>query len=210
VVKQPRLSGRKTTGMDQDDRAIVAAVLGGQQHRFAELVTRYQSQIVNYVCRMLGNYEDAVDLSQDVFLKAYSALGSYKPQYPFAAWLFRIARNAAIDEIRKRRVVTVSLDAPVELEDGSVGREVESPGLDPEEAYLGVELGDRVSAAIDELPEKYREAIILRHAAELSYDEIAEALELPLGTVKTRIFRARDALRRSLGDLLDDDSEKAT
>jgi RNA polymerase sigma-70 factor (ECF subfamily) len=196
--------------MDQDDRAIVVAVLGGQQHRFAELVTRYQSQIVNYVCRMLGNYEDAVDLSQDVFLKAYSALGSYKPQYPFAAWLFRIARNAAIDEIRKRRVVTVSLDAPVELEDGSVGREVESPGLDPEDAYLGAEFADRVSAAIDELPDKYREAIILRHAAELSYDEIAEALELPLGTVKTRIFRARDALRRSLGDLLDDDSEKAT
>jgi RNA polymerase sigma-70 factor (ECF subfamily) len=196
--------------MDQDDRAIVVAVLGGQQHRFAELVTRYQSQIVNYVCRMLGNYEDAVDLSQDVFLKAYSALGSYKPQYPFAAWLFRIARNAAIDEIRKRRLVTVSLDAPVELEDGSVGREVESPGLDPEDAYLGVEFADRVSAAIDELPEKYREAIILRHAADLSYDEIAEALELPLGTVKTRIFRARDALRRSLGDLLDDDSEQST
>jgi RNA polymerase sigma-70 factor (ECF subfamily) len=196
--------------MDQDDRAIVVAVLGGQQHRFEELVTRYQSQIVNYVCRMLGNYEDAVDLSQDVFLKAYSALGSYKPQYPFPAWLFRIARNAAIDEIRKRRLVTVSLDAPVELEDGSVGREVESPGLDPEDAYLGAELADRVSAAIDELPDKYREAIILRHAADLSYDEIAEALELPLGTVKTRIFRARDALRRSLGDLLDDDSEKAT
>jgi RNA polymerase sigma-70 factor (ECF subfamily) len=196
--------------MDQDDRAIVVAVLGGQQHRFEELVTRYQSQIVNYVCRMLGNYEDAVDLSQDVFLKAYSALGSYKPQYPFAAWLFRIARNAAIDEIRKRRLVTVSLDAPVELEDGSVGREVESPGLDPEDAYLGVEFADRVSAAIDELPEKYREAIILRHAADLSYDEIAEALELPLGTVKTRIFRARDALRRSLGDLLDDDSEQST
>jgi RNA polymerase sigma-70 factor (ECF subfamily) len=196
--------------MDQDDRAIVVAVLGGQQHRFEELVTRHQSQIVNYVCRMLGNYEDAVDLSQDVFLKAYSALGTYKPQYPFAAWLFRIARNAAIDEIRKRRLVTVSLDAPVELGDGSVGRQVESPGLDPEDAYLGGELADRLSAAIDELPDKYREAIILRHAADLSYDEIAEALELPLGTVKTRIFRARDALRRSLGDVLDDDSETPT
>jgi RNA polymerase sigma-70 factor (ECF subfamily) len=196
--------------MDQDDQDVVQAVLNGQQHRFAELVDRYQTQIVNYVCRMLGNYEDAVDLSQDVFLKAYSGLGSYRPQYPFPAWLFRIARNAAIDEIRKRRLVTVSLDAPVELEDGSVGREVESPGLDPEDAYLGVEFADRVSAAIDELPEKYREAIILRHAADLSYDEIAEALELPLGTVKTRIFRARDALRRSLGDLLDDDSEQST
>ena len=190
--------------MDLDDQAVVEAVLNGQQHRFGELVDRYRTQIVNYVCRMLGNYEDAVDLSQDVFLKAYSALGSYRPQYPFPAWLFRIARNAAIDEIRKRRLMTVSLDAPVEFEDGSAGREVESSVLDPQDSYLGLEFADRISAAIDELPEKYREPIVLRHAADLSYDEIAEALELPIGTVKTRIFRARDALRQSLGDLFEE------
>jgi RNA polymerase sigma-70 factor (ECF subfamily) len=189
--------------MDLDDQAVVEAVLNGQQHRFGELVDRYQTQIVNYVCRMLGNYEDAVDLSQDVFLKAYSALGSYRPQYPFPAWLFRIARNAAIDEIRKRRLLTVSLDAPVEFEDGSAGREVESPVLDPQDSYLGLEFADRISTAIDQLPEKYREPIVLRHAADLSYEEIAEALELPIGTVKTRIFRARDALRQSLGDLFE-------
>ena len=189
--------------MEQDDRAVVEAVLSGRQHRYAELVDRYQSQIVNYVCRMLGNYEDAVDLSQDVFLKAYSALGSYRPQYPFPAWLFRIARNAAIDEIRKRRLSTVSLDAPMEFEDGQAGRDVESQGLDPQDSYLGLEFADRISSAIDQLPEKYREPIVLRHAADLSYEEIADALELPIGTVKTRIFRARDALRQSLGDLFD-------
>jgi RNA polymerase sigma-70 factor (ECF subfamily) len=192
--------------MDQDDRAVVEAVLSGHQHRYSDLVERYQSQIVNYVCRMLGNYEDAVDLSQDVFLKAYSALGSYRPQYPFAAWLFRIARNAAIDEIRKRRLSTVSLDAPVEFEDGSAGREVESQGLDPQDSYLGLEFADQISSAIDQLPDKYREPIVLRHAADLSYEEIAQALELPIGTVKTRIFRARDALRQSLGELLDQES----
>lgn len=191
--------------MDQDDKAVVEAVLDGAQHRYAELVDRYQTQIVNYVCRMLGNYEDAVDLSQDVFLKAYSALDSYRPQYPFPAWLFRIARNAAIDEIRKRRLTTVSLDAPKEFEDGSAAREVESPGLDPEDSYLGFEFADRVSAAIDELPDKYREPIVLRHAGDLSYEEIAEALELPIGTVKTRIFRARDALRQSLADVFEED-----
>ncbi len=192
--------------MDQDDRVVVEAVLGGQQHRFGELVDRYQTQIVNYVCRMLGNYEDAVDLSQDVFLKAYSALGTYRPQYPFPAWLFRIARNAAIDEIRKRRLATVSLDAPMEFDDGEAGREVESAGLDPQDAYLGLEFADRISSAIDGLPDKYREPIVLRHAAELSYEEIAEALELPIGTVKTRIFRARDALRHSLADIFEDTS----
>jgi RNA polymerase sigma-70 factor (ECF subfamily) len=184
--------------MDQDDQDVVQAVLNGQQHRFAELVDRYQTQIVNYVCRMLGNYEDAVDLSQDVFLKAYSGLGSYRPQYPFPAWLFRIARNAAIDEIRKRRLATVSLDAPMEFDDGAASREVESPGLDPQDTYLGIEFADRVSAAIDQLPEKYREPIVLRHAADLSYEEIAEALELPIGTVRSRLNRARTQLRELL------------
>ena len=190
--------------MEQDDRAVVEAVLNGQQHRFSELVDRYQSQIVNYVCRMLGRYEDAVDLSQDVFLKAYSALGSYRPQYPFAAWLFRIARNAAIDELRKRRLRTVSLDAPVQFEDGAADREIESADLDPEDTYLGIEFADKVSTAIEMLPEKYREPIVLRHTADLSYEEIAETLELPIGTVKTRIFRAREALRRSLTELMDE------
>ena len=105
-----------------------------------------------------------------------------------------------------RRLATVSLDAPVEFDDGAAAREVESAGLDPQDAYLGVEFADRVSAAIDQLPEKYREPIVLRHAGDLSYEEIAEALELPIGTVKTRIFRARDALRQSLSDLFEEPS----
>jgi RNA polymerase sigma-70 factor (ECF subfamily) len=192
--------------MDIDDRAIVEAVLNGHQHRYADLVQRYQSQIVNYVCRMLGNYEDAVDLSQDIFLKAYSALATYQPRYPFAAWLFRIARNAAIDELRRRRVPTVSLDAPLEFEDGTGEREVASLGPTPDTVYLEGEFEDRISAAVQALPEKYREPIVLRHAADLSYEEIADALELPIGTVKTRIFRAREALRRSLTDLFENDS----
>ncbi len=192
--------------MDTDDRAIVEAVLNGHQHRYAELVGRYQSQIVNYVCRMLGNYEDAVDLSQDIFLKAYSALATYQPRYPFAAWLFRIARNAAIDELRRRRVPTVSLDAPIEFEDGTGSREVASLGPAPDTMYLEGEFEDRISAAVQALPEKYREPIVLRHAADLSYEEIADALELPIGTVKTRIFRAREALRRSLTDLFENES----
>lgn len=192
--------------MSDDDRAIVEAVLEGNQHRFGDLVNRYQRQIVNYVCRMLGNYEDAVDLSQDIFLKAYSALDSYRPQYPFAAWLFRIARNAAIDEIRRRRLPTVSLDAPVEFDDGSASRQVDAGVPGPEGRLLTSEFRGRVAEAIDQLPDKYREPIVLRHAGELSYDEIAEALELPIGTVKTRIFRAREALRRSLADMLEPDS----
>lgn len=191
---------------DDDDRAIVEAVLQGKQHRYAELVDRYQRQITNYVCRMLGNYEDAVDLSQDVFLKAYQALDTYKPRYPFAAWLFRIARNAAIDEIRRKRLQTVSLDEPIDVGDGTVERQVDAEVPGPEGRLLTSEFRGRVADAIEQLPDKYREPIVLRHAGELSYDEIAEALELPIGTVKTRIFRAREQLRRSLADMLEPDS----
>lgn len=191
--------------MSDEDQAAVAAVLAGQQHRFADLVERYQAPIIGYVRRMLGNYEDAVDLSQEVFVKAYSALSTYQPRYPFSAWLFRIARNAAIDELRRRRLDTVSLDEPVELGEGAVRRQVAGSGAGPEGRLLRRELQDRVAAAVAELPEIYREPIVLRHAAGLSYQEIADALELPLGTVKTRIFRAREILRGSLADLLEPD-----
>ncbi len=189
--------------MSATDQEIVEAVLAGEQHRFAELVGRYQGPIVNYVYRMLGNYDDAVDLSQDVFLKSYSALASYRPQYPFTAWLFRIARNATIDEIRRRRLTLVPLDEPVETEEGTLGREVAAGGAGPEQLFMDDEFRNQLEGAIAQLPEKYREPLVLRHAAEMSYDEIAEALELPLGTVKTRIFRAREALRTGLSDLLE-------
>ena len=184
--------------MSATDQEIVEAVLAGDQHRFSELVARYQGPIVNYVYRMLGHYEDAVDLSQDVFLKSYSALGSYRPKYPFSAWLFRIARNAAIDEMRRRRLSTVPLDEPVETAEGTMGREIAGEAPGPEQEYLDGEFRDNLERAVTKLPEKYREPLVLRHAAEMSYEQIAEALELPLGTVKTRIFRAREALRDGL------------
>lgn len=190
--------------MKPTDQEIVQEVLEGKQHRFADLVERYQGPIVNYVCKMIRNYDDAVDLSQEVFLKAYSALDSYRPQYPFPAWLFRIARNATIDEIRRRRLDTVSLDEPMKTEDGTIDRDPaaeETAG--PEDVVLEAELEGRVERAIAALPDKYREPLVLRHAAEMSYDEIADALELPLGTVKTRIFRAREALRESLAGILE-------
>ncbi|NKB90251.1 MAG: sigma-70 family RNA polymerase sigma factor [Acidobacteria bacterium] len=184
--------------MSATDQEIVEAVLAGEQHRYAELVQRYQGKIVSYVMRMMNNYDDAVDLSQEVFLKAYTALDSYRPQYPFTAWLFRIARNASIDELRRRRLTTVSLDAPVSTEEGEMHRDVESDAPGPESTYLEDEARSTVEQAISELPDKYREPLVLRHAAEMSYEEISEALELPLGTVKTRIFRAREALRSNL------------
>lgn len=184
--------------MSATDQEIVEQVLAGEQHLFSGLVERYQGPIVNYVYRMLGNYDDAVDLSQDIFLKSYAALESYRPRFPFSAWLYRIARNAAIDELRRRRFSTVSLDEPVSTEEGEVTREIDSGEPGPESTFLETEFRGRIEDAVARLPEKYREPLVLRHAGDLSYEEIAEALELPLGTVKTRIFRAREALRSTL------------
>jgi RNA polymerase sigma-70 factor (ECF subfamily) len=193
-----RISDRKHKRMSATDQEIVEAVLAGEQHRYAELVERYQGKIVSYVMRMMSNYDDSVDLSQEVFLKAYTALGSYRPQYPFTAWLFRIARNATIDELRRRRLALVSLDAPIASEEGEMQRDIASEGAGPERSFLDDEVRLELEDAISSLPDKYREPLVLRHAAEMSYEEISDALELPLGTVKTRIFRAREALRNNL------------
>lgn len=189
--------------MGATDQDIVEAVLAGEQHRFGDLVGRYQGAIVNYVYRMLGQYEDAVDLSQDVFVKAYTALHSYQPKYPFSAWLFRIARNAAIDEIRRRRLTLVALDEPLETSEGTMERQLAADGPGPEQALLQHEASRLIDQALASLPDKYREPLVLRHASDMSYEEIAEALELPLGTVKTRIFRGREALRAALEGIVD-------
>lgn len=191
--------------MGATDQEIVEAVLAGEQHRFGDLVGRYQGAIVNYVYRMLGQYDDAVDLSQDVFVKAYTALHSYQPKYPFSAWLFRIARNAAIDEIRRRRLSLVALDEPVQTKEGTMERQLASDDPGPERELLDRETTGQIDAALASLPDKYREPLVLRHAADMSYEEIAEALELPLGTVKTRIFRGREALRKALEGVVDID-----
>lgn len=192
--------------MGATDQEVVEAVLAGEQHRFGELVGRYQGAIVNYVYRMLGQYEDAVDLSQDVFVKAYTALHSYQPKYPFSAWLFRIARNAAIDEIRRRRLTLVSIDEPLQTQEGSLERELASDNPGPEQTLLDGEARGLIDRALAGLPDKYREPLVLRHAADMSYEEIAEALELPLGTVKTRIFRGREALREALAGVVEIDA----
>lgn len=191
--------------MGATDQEVVEAVLAGEQHRFGDLVSRYQGAIVNYVYRMLGQYEDAVDLSQDVFVKAYTALHSYQPKYPFSSWLFRIARNAAIDEIRRRRLTLVALDEPLWTEEGSLERQLTSGAPGPEQTLLDGEARGLIDRALASLPEKYREPLVLRHAADMSYEEIAEALELPLGTVKTRIFRGREALREALAGVVEID-----
>lgn len=186
------------------DEQLVVAILGGSQERFSELVTRYQGRLINYLYRMLRNLEEAHDIAQEVFFKVYQALDSFDPRYRFSTWLFRVAQNAAIDHMRKRRFKLVSLSRQ-DAESGE-DQEWELPSGErgPYGELRNVERGEAIQGAIEELPWEYRELILLRHYGELSYDDIATMKEMPLGTVKNKLFRGRQMLKQKLGDFLTD------
>jgi RNA polymerase sigma-70 factor (ECF subfamily) len=192
-------------GVEPRDEEVVAAVLGGAQERFAELVERYQGRLVNYLFRLVRDLEEAHDLAQEVFVKVYYALDRFDPSYRFSTWLFRVAQNAAIDQIRRRRLKLVSINRPAE-DGGEEGHEWELPSLAPG-PYGDVrnqERGTAIQTAIDALPWEYRELIVLRHFGELSYEDIAQLKAMPLGTVKNKLFRARQLLKDRLADFLTD------
>ena len=191
--------------MQLNDEDLVASVLQGDRDLFGDLVERYQGRLVNYLMRMLGNAQDAHDLAQEVFFKIYTALDRFDPQYRFSTWLFRVAQNAAIDQIRKRRLKLVPLQRPQgkEGEDGGEW-DLPSPGPTPYNETRNSERGVAIKEAIDSLPSEYRELIELRHYAEFSYDEIAEMKEMPLGTVKNKLFRGRQMLKEKLSEFLTD------
>jgi len=189
--------------MQSKDEELVASVLRGERERFGELVDRYQGRLVNYLLRMVGNVQDAHDLAQDVFLKVYAALDRFDDQYRFSTWLFRVAQNAAIDQIRKRRLKLVSINRPEGKDDEGGGDwDLPSPGPTPYQETRNVERGIAIRDAIEKLPDEYRELIELRHYAELSYDEIAQLKAMPLGTVKNKLFRGRQMLKEKLTEFL--------
>jgi RNA polymerase sigma-70 factor (ECF subfamily) len=180
-----------------DDRTLVARILEGDRDRFTELVKRYEKRIINYVYRITHRYEDAHDLAQEIFVKVYVALDRYDPKYQFSTWLFRIAQNSAIDALRKKTVNEVSI-APKPGEDDTKEREFADTGVSPYRAMSNKQLADAIDTAVKNLPTDYRELIQLRHFAELSYEEIASMKKLPLGTVKNKLFRARNLLKIEL------------
>jgi RNA polymerase sigma-70 factor (ECF subfamily) len=181
------------------DPALVRRAIRGRDDGFEELVRRYQRPIVSYVYRMTGDYEAALDLTQDVFIKVYSSLARYRPEYKFSTWIYRIAHNTAIDHLRRQTTRVQELHG-TSAEGDAYERPVASDAPTPEQLSERAERRTEIEDVIQQLPAGYRELIVLRHAHDLSYDEIAEVTGLPLGTVKNRIFRAREAMRQPLRD----------
>ena len=175
------------------DGELIHDALGGRIDGFEELVRRYQRPITSYVFRMLGDYESSLDVTQEVFIKVYNSLSKYSPEYKFSTWLYRIAHNAAIDHMRRNPVTPQSLEA--ENADGTYQIQIESRRPSPEQDHERKEWRQEIDAVVKCLPASYRDLIVLRHSRDFTYDEIADVTGLPLGTVKNRLFRAREMMR---------------
>jgi RNA polymerase sigma-70 factor (ECF subfamily) len=165
-------------------------------------ILRYQQPLVNYLGRMTGEREAALDFAQDIFLKAYASLDSYRPSFKFATWLFTIASHHMIDHWRKKRIPALSLDSARGESDCGPGIQVEDTETPVARRYELAELRAKIEKALEKLPPDLREPFVLRHVNEFSYEEIADIKGLPVGTVKNRVFQAKGLLRRELGEIL--------
>ncbi|HXT51207.1 MAG TPA: sigma-70 family RNA polymerase sigma factor [Thermoanaerobaculia bacterium] len=186
------------------DEELVARVLAGDQGSFGTLVERYQDRLVSFLYRMLRDLDTAHDLSQEVFLRVYQALDRFDPQFKFSTWTFRVAHNLGVDELRRRKVRWVPLQRQDAEDESPWERELPSAGPSPYQDLRNEQRGEAIQEAIDTLPGDYRELIVMRHYAELSYEEIAQLKRMPLGTVKNKLFRGRQMLKERLAAYLGD------
>lgn len=184
--------------MDQFIREKIKRVKKGDQSAFEDVVSFYQNKIYQHCFRMLGNVHEAEDIAQETFIRVYVNIHSYDEKRKFSTWLYRIATNLTIDRIRKRKP-DYYLDAEVKGTEGlNMYSQLASDDQRPPEEVENQELQRYIHREIDKLPPKYRSIIILRYLEEFSLQEISETLDIPLGTVKTRIHRGREALRKKL------------
>ncbi len=183
------------------DSLLVQRCQANDAAAFNEIVERYKHRVHNYICRMVGSTQDAEDLAQEVFVKAYVNIRSFQSRATLNTWLFRIATNLCIDYSRRNKRSTiqkVSLVRESPDEEGSSEWEVPDERFAPEQTFLNTELGDRIQFALDGLPEKLRTVVVLHDIEGLPYEDIAQIVAAPLGTVKSRLFNARAAMRSRL------------
>jgi RNA polymerase sigma-70 factor (ECF subfamily) len=185
------------------DKRLIEAALAGSQSAYAELLDGYHDSIYFLVLKMVHDKREAEDLVMEVFGKAFLRLDQYTSKYAFSTWLYRIASNHCIDFIRKKRMKTLSLDQEDDQGSNQWSMEVKAEGKNPEQAFMHQQKLAKMRSAVNNLKSPYRELVSLRYFDEYSYEEIAEECNLPLGTVKAQLFRARALLNDMLGDTKD-------
>lgn len=185
-----------------EDQKLIALARGGNQKAFETLLKKYRNLVYHLMLKMVRNPQEAEDLCQEAFIKAFNALSSFNEEFAFSTWLMKIATNNCIDHLRKRKLRTYSIDEPLQYKDEQVQVELPDHDPTPDRQLLNQERRKLIDNAIQSLPPRYRHVIILRHQEEKSYEDIAEILKLPLGTVKARIFRAREMLNKKIRNIL--------
>jgi RNA polymerase sigma-70 factor (ECF subfamily) len=187
------------------DKDVIAQAREGRESAFRELIHRYERPVFSVIYRMIRDRELAEDLAQDTFIKVLNALDKYDPSYKFSSWIFKIAHNTTVDHLRKKRPDTLSLEgsphARTQEQAEATSFTPVDTAEDPEYYTESQEIGSEIEEAIGELRPEYREAILLWHVEGRPYDEIAQIMDLPLGTVKTYIHRGRNELRQKLEHL---------
>jgi RNA polymerase sigma-70 factor (ECF subfamily) len=192
----------KTRGQDAlsmtEDCQLVARALKGDRKAFEMIVRKYEQPLTSYLGRMTGEREAALDFAQEIFLKVYCSLGSYRPAFKFSTWLFKIASNHMIDHWRKKKLPTVSIDQPLDDGEDAVMPQVADPGPSVTRKFELTEIRQKIERALGSVPSALRELFVLRHVNEFSYEEIADIKGLPVGTVKNRVFQAKEILRKRM------------
>jgi RNA polymerase sigma factor (sigma-70 family) len=192
VHEQRRLESR------QEDSKLIARALAGDQKAFRKLRLKYYDAIFRLINRMIRSQEEVEDLTQEAFIKAFTSLDRFDNQYAFSTWLYKIATNNSIDYIRKKKLQTFSINKPVDSEENDYSFELPDTELEPDQELIAAQRKKMLDEAMNTLPPKYRQVILMRHVDEKEYQEIAKILKLPLGTVKAHIFRARELLYKQL------------
>jgi RNA polymerase sigma-70 factor (ECF subfamily) len=190
--EQRRLDSRS------EDSQLIKEALGGDDAAYTRLMNKYHDAIFSFIFRMVHDREQVEDLTQEAFIKAFGSLKNFNEEFAFSTWLYKIATNNSIDFIRKRKLQMFSIDKPIESKDSDYTFELPDDSSEADKELISDQRAVMLKSAIDQLPEKYRRVIMLRHSDERSYEEIADMLKLPIGTVKAHIFRARELLYKQL------------
>lgn len=178
---------------------IVKSAVNGDLRSFEQIVLLYQDKVYSLSLKLTGSAQDAEDLAQEVFVKAYRHITAFRGDSDFGTWLHRIAVNTWLNQKRKRQPVSVySLDEPIHSDEGELKREIPDLSQDPESVLLSSQISEKLHRAVEGLPKDQKAVVLLREVEEYTYEEIAKIMDCSVGTVKSRLARARDALRRSL------------
>lgn len=181
-----------------EDKELVQKALEGEKKAFEKIIKKYQAPLVNYVGRMVKEYELALEITQEVFIKAYSSLHSYRQEYKFNTWLFKIASNSVIDYWRKRKIHAFSMDQQFDRDGESLPFQIPSDEPSVVKTVELSEVREKIDKALDKLSPSLKELFVWRHINDFSYEEMAEIKGIPVGTIKNRVFQAKETLRKLL------------